>query len=119
MTRIWKFPNVPVRLVLSSVVQGSKKVDFVVPQSMSKPDLKVYLEKIYSLPVQDINSMNYMGKTQRTMGGKKYYQRSDFKKAVVTLQEPVQLSDEEVAALDVALGKSSDEASSPASGTSA
>jgi large subunit ribosomal protein L23 len=72
------------------------KVVFEVPPTLSKPDLKAFLESVYALDVAAINTMNYAGKRQRAAGGK-VYTRADWKKAVVTLKNPVQL---EQSALD-------------------
>eukprot|EP00753_Platysulcus_tardus_P002949 PLAT12091.1.p2 GENE.PLAT12091.1~~PLAT12091.1.p2 ORF type:complete len:132 (+),score=26.49 PLAT12091.1:3-398(+) len=63
---------------------GRGKVVFRVPVSMSKPELKEYLEKLYDVRVKSVNTTVYDGKTKRF--GRRHFRTSGYKKAIVTLQ---------------------------------
>ena len=69
---------------------GRKKVVFKVVPSMTKHEVKEYLQKVYNVPVAAVNTMNYDGKWKRAGVGKKFgrflYRERDWKKAVVTLK---------------------------------
>eukprot|EP00542_Grammatophora_oceanica_P021787 CAMPEP_0194053964 /NCGR_PEP_ID=MMETSP0009_2-20130614/51973_1 /TAXON_ID=210454 /ORGANISM="Grammatophora oceanica, Strain CCMP 410" /LENGTH=108 /DNA_ID=CAMNT_0038702293 /DNA_START=8 /DNA_END=334 /DNA_ORIENTATION=+ len=64
---------------------------FRVLPSMTKWEIKEYLQKIYDLPVAKVNTMNYQGKRKRIIAGRKiaYVKYRDFKKAIVTFDESV------------------------------
>ena len=53
--------------------------------SASKPEIKAAVEALFNVKVTGVNTMVTKGKTKRWKG--KPYQRSDFKKAIVTLAE--------------------------------
>jgi large subunit ribosomal protein L23 len=59
---------------------------------MTKHEIKEYLTKIYKLPVQKVNTMNYLGKRKRVVTNKGivYFKYKDFKKAVVTFDSSLQ-----------------------------
>jgi large subunit ribosomal protein L23 len=60
-------------------------VVFKVAGSASKPEIKAAVEALFNVKVTGVNTMVTKGKSKRWKG--KPYQRSDFKKAVVTLAE--------------------------------
>ncbi|KAF0852781.1 mitochondrial ribosomal protein L23 (uL23m) [Andalucia godoyi] len=96
-----RFPSSTIRLMLDSVVPGSRQVTFRIPMAMSKPDFRSYLTSLYGLDVSAVNTMIYAGKRQRVAGGH-VYKRSDWKKAIVTLGNPLQIDPKALEALDVA-----------------
>lgn len=49
------------------------------------------LESIYGLQVERVNTLNMEGKKKRARGSVAFYRRPDYKKAYVTLKEPVTL----------------------------
>ena len=61
------------------------KVTFLVPLSASKNDVKAAVEAIFNVKVDKVNTIRQFGKEKRFKGF--LGQRSDFKKAVVTLAE--------------------------------
>jgi large subunit ribosomal protein L23 len=61
------------------------QVTFKVPLDASKPEIKIAIEGIFGVKVKAVNTLRQKGKTKRFRGQIGY--RSDFKKAVVTLEE--------------------------------
>lgn len=61
------------------------QVTFKVAKTATKPEIKAAVEKLFDVKVKAVNTMVQKGKTKRFKGiiGK----RSDFKKAIVTLEE--------------------------------
>ena len=57
---------------------------FRVPLSMSKPAIANYLEQVYDVRVQNIQTAIMNGKTKRDRDGR-LYRRSDWKKATVRI----------------------------------
>jgi len=60
-------------------------VVFRVAPGASKPEIKAAVEALFNVTVTNVNTMVTKGKTKRWKG--KPYQRSDVKKAIVTLAE--------------------------------
>jgi large subunit ribosomal protein L23 len=60
-------------------------VVFKVAKDASKPQIKEAVEALYDVKVTSVNTLVQKGKSKRWKG--KPYQRSDMKKAVVTLAE--------------------------------
>lgn len=54
-------------------------------------EIKRVLETMYGLQVLKVNTLNMEGKKKRTKGTILYHRRPDYKKAYVTLKEPVTL----------------------------
>ncbi|GAH46737.1 unnamed protein product [marine sediment metagenome] len=57
---------------------------FVHPDS-NKTQIKIAIEKIFSVKVESVNTINWQGKRKRTRFG--YGKRKDTKRAIVTLAE--------------------------------
>lgn len=75
-------PVITEKSMLSSEVG---KVTFLVPLSATKDEVKAAVEAIFNVKVNKVNTIRQFGKEKRFRG---YVgQRSDFKKAVVTLAE--------------------------------
>ena len=75
----------PVITEKSMISSEAGKVTFLVPWSASKDDVKAAVEAIFNVKVSKVNTIRQFGKEKRFKG---YIgQRSDFKKAVVTLAE--------------------------------
>ena len=75
----------PVITEKSMMVSEKGKVTFMVPLSASKKDVKAAVEAIFNVKVEKVNTIRQFGKTKFFRGRKG--QRSDFKKALVTLAE--------------------------------
>jgi large subunit ribosomal protein L23 len=69
----------------STLLSEHNAVVFKVAQSASKPQIKAAVEALFGVSVVGVNTINAKGKTKRWKG--RPYQRSDFKKAVVTLAD--------------------------------
>ena len=69
----------------STLVSEQNAVVFKVANDASKPQIKAAVEALFNVKVTAVNTMVTKGKSKRWKG--KPYQRSDFKKAVVTLAE--------------------------------
>ena len=77
----------------STMVSENNAVVFKVASKATKPEIKAAIEAIYGRTVKNVNTIVSKGKTKRWKG--KPYQRSDVKKAIVTLapgQEPIDIT---------------------------
>ena len=75
----------PVITEKSMLSSEAGKVTFLVPLSATKDEVKAAVETIFNVKVNKVNTIRQFGKKKRFRG---YVgQRSDFKKAVVTLAE--------------------------------
>ena len=75
----------PVITEKSMVSSEAGKVTFIVPLSSSKDEVKAAVETIFNVKVNKVNTIRQFGKEKRFKGI--VGQRSDYKKAVVTLAE--------------------------------
>ena len=69
----------------STMLSESNAVVFKVASGASKPEIKAAVEALFNVKVLGVNTMITKGKSKRWKG--KPYQRSDVKKAIVTLAE--------------------------------
>ena len=69
----------------STMLSENNAVVFKVASGASKPEIKAAVEALFGVSVTGVNTMVTKGKSKRWKG--KPYQRSDFKKAIVTLAE--------------------------------
>src|SRR3954454_6626845 len=67
----------------STMLSEHNAVVFKVAQSASKPEIKAAVEALFGVTVTGVNTMVAKGKSKKWKG--KPYQRSDMKKAIVTL----------------------------------
>ena len=75
----------PVITEKSMLSSENGKVTFMVPLSASKDEVKAAVEAIFNVKVTKVNTVRHFGKEKRFKGF--VGQRSDYKKAVVTLAE--------------------------------
>ena len=61
------------------------KYTFLVAPDANKTQIKIAVEKVFSVKVRDVNTINRQGKRKRTKAG--FGQRADSKRAIVTLRE--------------------------------
>jgi large subunit ribosomal protein L23 len=73
----------------STLVSEHNAVVFRVAGDATKPEIKAAVEALFSVKVTGVNTIVQKGKTKRWKG--KPYQRSDMKKAIVTLAEGDQI----------------------------
>lgn len=69
----------------STLASEQNAVVFKVAKDATKPQIKEAIEAIYDKKVVTVNTLVVKGKTKRWKG--KAYQRTDVKKAIVTLAE--------------------------------
>ena len=69
----------------STLLSEHNAVVFKVAGSASKPQIKAAVEALFGVSVTGVNTLTTKGKTKRWKG--RPYQRSDVKKAIVTLAE--------------------------------
>jgi len=69
----------------STMLSEQNAVVFKVASTASKPEIKAAVEALFNVKVTGVNTMITKGKTKKWKG--KPYQRSDSKKAIVTLAE--------------------------------
>ena len=69
----------------STMLSEQNAVVFRVAGTASKPEIKAAVEALFGVSVTGVNTMVTKGKSKRWKG--KPYQRSDVKKAIVTLAE--------------------------------
>ncbi|XP_024386517.1 uncharacterized protein [Physcomitrium patens] len=89
--RIVHFANLPLKLLLPNSRENITEVAFKTIPSASKIEIKRVLETLYGLQVAKVNTLNMEGKKKRAKGSLAFYRRPDYKKAYVTLKEPVSL----------------------------
>jgi len=69
----------------TTILSENNAVVFRVANGASKPEIKQAVEALFNVTVTGVNTIVTKGKSKRWKG--KPYQRSDFKKAIVTLAE--------------------------------
>jgi large subunit ribosomal protein L23 len=69
----------------STMVSESNQVMFKVAMTATKPHIKEAVERLFNVKVLAVNTLIRKGKVKRFRGVKG--QQSDFKKAIVTLEE--------------------------------
>ena len=75
----------PVITEKSMISSEAGKVTFLVPLSATKDDVKAAVETIFNVKVNKVNTIRQFGKENRFKGF--IGQRSDYKKAVITLAD--------------------------------
>lgn len=75
----------PVITEKATMASEANQVIFKVAADATKPQVKEAVEKLFEVKVKAVNTLNRKGKTKRFRGvaGR----QSDFKKAIVTLEE--------------------------------
>lgn len=69
----------------STMLSETNSVVFKVAPKATKPEIKAAIEALFNVKVTNVNTIVTKGKTKRWQG--RPYQRSDVKKAIVTLAE--------------------------------
>jgi large subunit ribosomal protein L23 len=75
----------PVITEKATIVSEHNQVIFRVPLTATKREVKAAVEGLFAVNVTAVNTIRVMGKLKRVRG--RPGQRSDYKKAVVTLRE--------------------------------
>ena len=77
----------------STMLSETNAVVFRVAATASKPEIKAAIEALFDRKVANVNTIVVKGKSKRWKG--RSYQRSDYKKAIVTLaegQDPIDIT---------------------------
>lgn len=82
MYEIIRSPHVTEKATLGSQYS---QVTFKVPNTATKPNIKKAVEVLFGVKVKSVNTLVQKGKTKRFKGIEG--RRSDFKKAIITLEE--------------------------------
>ena len=69
----------------ATLISEQNAVVFKVASKATKPEIKAAVEALFGVSVRNVNTIVQKGKTKRWKGAP--YQRSDMKKAIVTLAE--------------------------------
>ena len=83
--RLYEIIVAPVLTEKSTRISELNQFVFRVLPDATKPEIKVAVEKLFSVKVDAVNTLNVKGKVKMFRGRRG--KRSDFKKAVVTLAE--------------------------------
>jgi len=83
--RLYEVIRRPLVTEKSTLASEHNQVAFVVPLNATKPEIKSAVEKLFEVKVKAVNTLRAKGKEKRFRGRKG--QRSDSKKAYVTLEE--------------------------------
>jgi large subunit ribosomal protein L23 len=83
--RIYDVIVAPVITEKATLGSEHGQVTFRVPLDASKPEIKAAVESLFNVKVKAVNTLRQRGKVKRFRG--RLGKRSDYKKAVVSLQE--------------------------------
>jgi large subunit ribosomal protein L23 len=84
-TQMYDIVRAPVITEKSTMGSEHNQVTFRVPLSANKREVKAAIEGLFKVKVTAVNTIRVKGKTKRFRG--ELGQRSDYKKAIVTLAE--------------------------------
>eukprot|EP00245_Coleochaete_scutata_P017949 TRINITY_DN9076_c0_g1_i1.p1 TRINITY_DN9076_c0_g1~~TRINITY_DN9076_c0_g1_i1.p1 ORF type:complete len:115 (-),score=24.14 TRINITY_DN9076_c0_g1_i1:185-529(-) len=90
LQRLVHLANLPLKLILPESRENITQVAFRTIPSATKIEIRRVLESLYGLEIAKVDTLNMEGKKKRTPSG--FVRRPDYKKAYVTLKEPVTLS---------------------------
>ncbi|KAK7399551.1 hypothetical protein VNO78_10736 [Psophocarpus tetragonolobus] len=83
-------PMTPFMPITTTSSDGIKEIAFKTVPSASKADIKCVLETFYGFHVQKVRTLNMKGKKKRYAGS--LVAKPDYKKAYVTLKNPLSFS---------------------------
>ncbi|AEX99945.1 MULTISPECIES: 50S ribosomal protein L23 [Oceanimonas] len=81
--KVLKAPHISEKSTM--VAEKTNTIVFKVAKDATKAEVKAAVEKLFEVEVKDVRTLLVKGKTKRT--GMRVGQRSDWKKAYVTLKE--------------------------------
>jgi ribosomal protein L23 len=82
--KLW-FPNIVMKLVRSNLPPHQQA--FYCPPNLNKFDIKQYIEKLYSITILDVRTMNYARREGRKIGLKLQGGVPQYKKVIVTMDQ--------------------------------
>lgn len=88
--RVVQFANLPIKLLMPKTFTNIQEIALKTIPSASKIEIKRVLESLYGFEVEKVHTLNMEGK-KRKWGGL-LIAKPDYKKAYVTLKNPLSLS---------------------------
>ena len=85
--RLYRLPNLIFTMLKPGKAHPANTAVFKVPLSCSKPLIANYLEQLYRVKVKRVNTAIYLGKQKRNPFTGRPYKLSDWKKAIVTIEQ--------------------------------
>lgn len=85
------FPDLPIKLLMPSSFSNIKEIALKTVPSASKAEIKRVVESFYSFEVEKVRTLNMRGK-MKNRGGR-LIAKPDYKKAYVTLKNPLSITD--------------------------
>jgi large subunit ribosomal protein L23 len=85
LERRFEVIRAPVVTEKSTIGSEHNQVTFRVAMDATKPEIKAAVEALFKVKVKKVNTLRQKGKAKRFRG--RLGQRSDYKKAIVTLEE--------------------------------
>ncbi len=83
------FVNYNIFLVRTGKNMDENSIKFKIPKNLSKPELKQFLSKLYSMDIQKVTSAILPGKVHYDQNQRRYIRTKDVKKAVVSIGKKV------------------------------
>ena len=83
--RMYEIIRAPVITEKSTLGSENNQVTFKVPLDATKPEIRSAVEKLFEVKVRSVNTLRQKGKNKVFRGRRG--RRSDFKKAIVRLEE--------------------------------
>ena len=88
--RMYEIIRTPVITEKSTLGSENNQVTFKVPLSATKPEIRAAIEGLFEVKVKSVNTLRQKGKNKVFRGRRG--RRSDFKKAIVCLEEVTRLT---------------------------
>lgn len=88
--RVVHFANLPIKLLMPSTFTNIKEIALKTIPSASKIEIKRVLESLYGFEVEKVSTLNMEGKKKKRGG--LLIAKPDYKKAYVTLKNPLSIS---------------------------
>ncbi|XP_010266674.1 PREDICTED: uncharacterized protein LOC104604135 [Nelumbo nucifera] len=88
--RLVHFANLPIKLLMPSSFTNIKEIALKTIPSASKIEIKRVLESLYGFEVEEVRTLNMEGKKKKRGGI--LIAKPDYKKAYVTLKNPLSIS---------------------------
>ncbi|KAI4317264.1 hypothetical protein L6164_025150 [Bauhinia variegata] len=89
-SRVVNFANLPIKLLMPSSFTNINEIALKTIPSASKIEIKRVLESLYGFEVEKVRTLNMEGKKKKYGG--LLFAKPDYKKAYVTLKNPLSIS---------------------------
>lgn len=90
--RVVQFANLPIKLLMPSTFSNIQEIALKTIPSATKIEIKRVLESLYGFEVEKVRTLNMEGKKKKRGG--LLIARPDYKKAYVTLKNPLSISED-------------------------